>query len=91
MVNLKQIAIAATRWSANRIDVFRVGFNSDLQRKSCILGRETFFQENLQLGRLLKYEQTSGTVAASQDGSPSAESSVPSLQSPLGSPTVWTS
>jgi Repeat of unknown function (DUF346) len=32
MVNLKQIAIAATCWSANRIDIFRVGFNSDLQR-----------------------------------------------------------
>jgi hypothetical protein len=34
MVNLKSIAIAATCWSANRIDVFRVGFNSDLQRKT---------------------------------------------------------
>ena len=33
MVNLKQIAIAATCWSANRTDVFRVGFDSDLQRK----------------------------------------------------------
>jgi hypothetical protein len=32
MVNLKTIAIAAACWSADRIDVFRVGFNSDLQR-----------------------------------------------------------
>jgi hypothetical protein len=34
MVNLKSVAIAATCWSAGRIDVFRVGFNSDLQRKT---------------------------------------------------------
>lgn len=36
MVNLKSIAIAATCWSAQRIDVFRVGFNSDLQRKTLV-------------------------------------------------------
>jgi hypothetical protein len=31
MVNLKAVAIAAVCWGPSRIDIFRTGFNSDLQ------------------------------------------------------------
>jgi hypothetical protein len=97
MVNLKSVAIAATCWYANRIDVFRVGFNSDLQRETLIPLLHSPFPYLLMTPRatytssthLLHLTNTNPTTDLWYDGSFSAWESLGGILTSVPAVTSW--